>query len=252
MRLTALAAAGLLCLGLSPANADWSIADMNRQIDQTNFVVNTGCSGTLFDLANRYILTASHCVAEQYETIEREVVADDGSIQMEKIRQLKPGSVRQKTFDGPIEISEVTYRTKLIGVDKVRDLAVVQVLADIPNTLASKLSCTDPQRGDAVYIVGNPMGDLYSSVVPGSVASVQRSYRLLTGFPAEDPDEALLQIAGGVVGGNSGGAVYNTHGEIVGVPVAAHRMNEVLGFAVPLSEIRAFLSEKKIALSECQ
>jgi len=60
-----------------------------------------------------------------------------------------------------------------------------------------------------------------------------------------DERQGLMQISGGVVGGNSGGAVYNMNGEFVGVPVLAHRVNEVLGFAVPLPMVRKFLVDNK-------
>lgn len=228
------------CLAVSAHAAAWP--GMNQQIDQTNFVVNTGCSGTLISLKDRYILTANHCVTDQYETIEREKIDDNGVVTKEKIRRLKPGTVKQIFFNGSSEIRETTYRTKLIAVDKDKDLALLQVVSKLPNNTASKIACKDPARGDVVFIVGNPMGSLYSSVVPGMVSSIQREYSTL----ALGDNEPLLQISGGIVGGNSGGAAYNTAGEIIGVPVLGHRTNEVLGFAVPLSSIKDFLKANKL------
>lgn len=222
--------------------AGWS--GMNKQIDQTNFVVNSGCSGTLIDLAGRYVLTANHCVEDQYETVEREKISDDGVVTRERIRKLKPGTVKQIYFNGASEIRETTYRTKLVAVDRNKDLALLQVVAPLPNAEASKLACVDPKRGDSVFVVGNPMGVLYSSVVPGMVSSIQREYGTL-GVGAEDT-EPLLQVSGGIVGGNSGGAVYDTSGSLVGVPVLSHRVNEVLGFAVPLGAIKDFLKTNKL------
>lgn len=227
------------------AHAEWSIAEMNRQIDQTNFMVNQGCSGTLISLDPGLVLTANHCITNQYETIERETVGDDGVVKRDKVRRLKPGTVTQIFFDGASEARRVVYRTKVKALDQGRDLALLQVTAKLPNTRVSKLSCSEPGRGDRVYIVGNPMGVLYSSVVPGMITSVQRDYDLL-GLGDDTGDfgsstEPLLQISGGVVGGNSGGSLYNDAGELIGVPVRASRINEVLGFAVPLGSIKEFL-----------
>lgn len=112
----------IIAIGVSDrAKGDWSRDDMNRQIDQTNFVVNSGCSGTLIDLAQRYILTAKHCVTAQYETIEREKISDEGVVTKEKVRRLKPGTVKQIAFHGSSEVRETTYRTKLIAVDGDKD-----------------------------------------------------------------------------------------------------------------------------------
>jgi S1-C subfamily serine protease len=227
------------------ALAEWAPSAMNNHIDQTNFVVNAGCSGTLIDLGERYILTANHCVLKQYAVVEREVIDKDGVVTTEKVRVLRPGTVKQIAFDGPLAVREVTYRTEVIAVDKDRDLAVLRVLADLPNTTAAKLACTDPVRGEQVYIVGNPTGDLYSSVVSGMVSSIQRTYGTIKFGSAET--QPLMQISGGVVGGNSGGAVYDANGELIGVPVLAHNTAETLAFAVPLYVIKEFLVEKSLA-----
>jgi S1-C subfamily serine protease len=233
-----------MSLAVAAASANWSTADMNRQIDQTNFVVNSGCSGTLIDTENRYILTANHCITAQYETVERERVKEDGTITTEKYRRLKPGNVKQLQFNGPLQVQETTYRTEVVAFDSKRDLAVVKILAPIPNTDAARFACGEPVRGEKVFIVGNPMGNLYSSVVSGMISSIQRTYGLI-GYSSEDK-VPLMQISGGVVGGNSGGAVYDASGQLIGVPVLGHRMNETLAFAVPLHDIKDFLKEKNL------
>lgn len=235
-----------LCALASVAHADgWPTTAMNRTIDQTNFQVNDGCSGTLIDVANRYILTANHCVDDQYETVEREKIDEEGVITKEKVRRLRDGVVSQRTYTGAEMVETAVYKTKLVAVDRKRDLAVVQVKAKLPNTEAAKLSCTSPVRGEQIYTVGNP-SMLYSSVTTGIVSSLQRSYEGIRFGDNEQGAESLMQISGGVVGGNSGGAVYNVRGELVGVPVIANRVNEVIGFAVPLDAIKAFLTDNKL------
>ena len=230
------------------AAQSWGLVEMNRTIEQTNFSVNAGCSGTLISVKDRYILTANHCVAAQYELIDRETIADDGVVKTEKVRRLRDGTVTQLSFQGAESISSVVYKVRLIAVDRNRDLALMQIMGAIPNIQAAQLACTDPMRGEKVYIVGNPMGTLYSSVVDGIVSSTQRSYDSI-GFPRDGADsdkQALLQLSGGIIGGNSGGAAYNVRGEIIGVPVLGNRVNEVIGFAVPLSVVKDFLKDNKI------
>lgn len=229
--------AALIALTLSTPALAWDTAKMNAHIDQTNFMVGDGCSGTLVDKKDRLILTAHHCIDSQYTTVEKEVISDDGTVTKKKVRKTLEGSVSQIAFKDDRPVSETRYATALLAYDVDKDLALLQIKADIPNTTASKISCSPVKRGDPVTIVGNPMGMLYGTVHVGVASSILRSDRTL----GLDGDRALLQVSGGVVGGNSGGSVYNDAGELVGVPVLAHRANEVLGFAVPLPVIRDFL-----------
>lgn len=241
-----LAAALISLLFLVPTAArSWSVEDMNAAIDETNFLVNAGCSGTLIDVKNRYILTAAHCVDAQYETVEREVIDDKGIVKKEKYRKLKPGTVSQFTFDASGQSTRtLSYRVRLKAVESRIDLAVLQVIGELPNKTAAPLAESEPRRGERVYVVGNPAGVLYASVVTGIVSSTQRTNASI-GFDDND-DARLMQVSAGVIGGNSGGAVYNDRGQLIGVPVVASRMNEVLGFAVPLDVIKKFLADNKL------
>lgn len=241
-----LLAAVMALFAASPAIA-WDKDAMNVTIDQTNFLVNAGCSGTLVDTKNQYILTNNHCVADQYETVEREKIDDEGVVKKEKVRRMKPGTVSQFTFTGPGATVTASYRVSVKAVDAKRDLALLQVTGALPNKIAATIACKAPDRGDKVYVVGNPMGVLYSSVTVGVVSSVQRTYESI-GFDdgSANRDNALMQVSAGVVGGNSGGAAYNDQGHMIGVPVLTNRANEVLGFAVPHSEVVGFLTENKV------
>jgi len=228
------------------ARADgWKIADMNRQIDQTNFLVNKGCSGTLIDTNRNYVLTAAHCVTSQYETVEKDKVDKDGKVTKEKIQIVRPGTVSQEYYAGPSIVQTNSYVYKVVDTDKALDLALLKVQTKLPATQAAVLACTDPIRGDTVYAVGNSYAVLYSTVTKGIVSSVERSYRDLQlagslGDLTDNGEHGLVQHSAPIAPGNSGGALYDGSGEFVGVNVRGTAAGG-FSFSVPLSDIKAFL-----------
>jgi serine protease Do len=98
-------------------------------------------------------------------------------------------------------------------------------------------------RGDKVYVVGNPIGILYSSVTDGIVSSMQRNYAEHIDM-GNETNVPTMQVSAGITGGNSGGAVFNDKGQSMGVVIRGYR-NTAASFAVPLGEITKFLTELK-------
>jgi S1-C subfamily serine protease len=235
---------GALILWTVPATAnEWPVADMNRTIDQTNFEVGKGCSGTLISVEHRLILTNHHCIEQAVVVKEREMVdGESGEVRKIKTRKLNDVLVQQHFFDGATTISTSAYVTTILAQDKSVDLAVLQVKGNLPNVMAAPIG-GDVVRGERIYIVGNPLGE-YSSVTTGIVSSVQRDPDL----PWTGGTLKMLQVSGGVVGGNSGGALYNVRGELVGVPAAGYPSAVTIGFAIPASVVKAFLAKHKVAL----
>jgi S1-C subfamily serine protease len=230
--------------------AEWPIDAMNAQIDGANFLVNRGCSGTLIDKTNGYILTANHCIDTQFDVVTKQEIGDDGKVKEVKVRVAQPGTVSQLVFSGPNEVQRTQYVFHIKAADHDHDLALLKVVAKLPEyVVEAKLSCTAPKRGETVYAVGNPFGVLFGTVTKGIVASVARDYRML-GIDDEGDgqsgDNGLMQITAPIEGGNSGGAIYNAIGEQIGVAVRASPVNETVAFAVPLSDLRKFLSENGV------
>lgn len=216
----------------------WDLQDMNKTVDQTNFVVDRGCSGTLVSLTPPRILTNFHCVSSKISVRERDEPQADGTVKKVKREERERVSVDQHHYSGYTKVGTSSYFTKIVAHEKRKDLALLQVLGSIPQhtytpVLPDKRSVT---RGETVYIVGNPNG-LDATVVEGIVSSVSRSFK--PPF-AEGQWLDLIQFSGGVAGGNSGGALYNIRGELVGVPAARFGANH-LGLAIPASTVREFL-----------
>lgn len=220
---------------------------LNQLIDNTNFLINSGCSGTLIDTRENHILTAAHCILSQYETVEREKI-EDGVVKKEKVKVAKPGTVSQIFYKGPLEVQKNSYIFKIIASDRNIDLALLKVETKLPSESAAPIACSGVIRTEPVYAVGNSFGVLYSTVTKGIVSSLSRSYRDLQITDLSEPSDAgengLVQHSATIAPGNSGGALYNEQGELVGVNVRG--MVGGFAFAVPLDDVKKFLANHKL------
>jgi Do/DeqQ family serine protease len=132
---------------------------------------------------------------------------------------------------------------KLIGSDPSTDLALIKVAAeDLPFLTFGN---SDSVRiGEWVLAVGNPF-DLESTVTAGIVSAKGRSIDVLS---AQDKIESFIQTDAAVNPGNSGGALVNTAGELVGINTAILTQSgqyEGYSFAVPANLVRKVIGDLK-------
>lgn len=237
------AAAFAAYVSLVPVAA-WELQDMNRTVDQTNFIVGEGCSGTLIDLEERLVLTAEHCVSRLTVVIEEDEIAPDGTVTKVKKRYRKPLEVSQPTYDaeGNVTGSRV-YRAEIVGTKVSTDLALLKVQGTLSATQASPVLPEGSRllRGSEAWIVGNPYGN-YASVTKGIVSHLKRE---LPGASGLNNDVKFTQVDGGSAPGNSGGAVYDTEGNLIGVLVRGYPSASHLSFAVDIEDIHEFLENPK-------
>ena len=136
-----------------------------------------------------------------------------------------------------------TYIGKLIGTDPSTDLDVVKI--DAKNLASSEFGNSDNLKlGEWVLAVGNPM-NLQSTVTAGIVSAKNRNIDLLTSKynPNENvfPIESFIQTDAAVNSGNSGGALVNTRGELVGINTAIASGNGFYtgySFAIPSNIVK--------------
>jgi S1-C subfamily serine protease len=133
-----------------------------------------------------------------------------------------------------------SYTAKVVGTDKVHDLALLQI--DAPNlqpvTLAdsSQLSV-----GQKVYAIGNPFG-LSGTMTSGIISSI-RSVRGEQGGLIED----AIQTDAAINPGNSGGPLLNSRGDVIGINtmIASNGADQSsgIGFAIPINTAKAVLAD---------
>ena len=135
-----------------------------------------------------------------------------------------------------------TYDAELIGKDPDTDLAVLKIEAD--NLPFLRYGSSDVLRlGEWVLAIGNPY-NLTSTVTAGIVSAKARSINILEGQLAI---ESFIQTDAAVNPGNSGGALVNTSGELVGInsAIASPRSGSFTGysFAIPVSIVQKVVKD---------
>ena len=124
----------------------------------------------------------------------------------------------------------------LVGGDQVSDIALLRINA--PLSQANKLTkakmidtaSNSVKRGDDVFCIGNPTGELPGSVTFGVVSYLNRQERF-----AESGLMTLIQTDAAIYPGSSGGAMFNLYGELVGITNGGNTEHTGINFAIPAS-----------------
>ena len=132
------------------------------------------------------------------------------------------------------------YAAKVVGTDRVHDLALLQI--DAPNLEPVTLADSSQLNvGQKVYAIGNPFG-LSGTMTRGIISSI-RSIRGSEGAPIED----AIQTDAAINPGNSGGPLLNSHGEVIGINtmIASNGADQSsgIGFAIPINTAKAVLAD---------
>ena len=131
---------------------------------------------------------------------------------------------------------------KLVGYDESNDIAVLKV--DAQNLRPVTLGNSDNMNvGDTVLAIGNPLGELTFTLTSGIVSALGRQVTTSTGVTM-----TLIQTDCAINSGNSGGALFNLYGELIGITNAKYSSNssseasiDNIGFAIPVNQIRGIV-----------
>ncbi|MCR5834107.1 MAG: trypsin-like peptidase domain-containing protein [Selenomonadaceae bacterium] len=164
-------------------------------------------SGVIFK-SDGYIITNNHVIANAKEII---VSLSDGN----------------------------TVNGTLIGTDEMSDIAVVKI--DEKNLPTAELGDSDTVVvGEPAIAIGNPMGlEFQGSVTVGVISALNRTLDL------NDRRVKLFQTDAAISPGNSGGALVNADGQVIGINSAKLAVNGVegMGFAIPINTVKSIVDE---------
>ena len=137
-----------------------------------------------------------------------------------------------------------TYDAKVIGYDASNDIAVIKI--DAENLAPVTLGDSDTLRvGESVYAIGNPLGELTFSLTGGIVSALSRNVQTEAGTSM-----SLIQTDCAINSGNSGGALFNTRGEVIGITNAKYSSSGMgseaeidnIGFAIPINSVKRIVT----------
>ena len=210
----AASADGLTASQVYAQNVDSVVAISTSIVSQTPFGTSEGASsGSGFILsADGYVVTNHHVIADASKI---SVVIHDGT----------------------------EYPATLIGSDSTNDLAVLKVEAE--NLPAATLgSSNDLIIGDMVVAIGNPLGELTSTMTVGYVSGKNRE------VATDNTIIEMIQTDAAINPGNSGGPLFNMKGEVIGITTAKYSGTttsgasiEGIGFAIPIDDVLTIISD---------
>jgi len=129
------------------------------------------------------------------------------------------------------------YDATLIGYDQSNDIAVLKVDAqELPPVILG--DSDNLNVGDGVVAIGNPLGELTFSLTAGAISATDRQITMSTGATMN-----LMQTDCAINSGNSGGALFNLYGEVIGITNAKYSSSggasiDNIGFAIPINRVR--------------
>ena len=152
--------------------------------------------------------------------------------------------------EGAQKLTVITYDGKeheaqLVGYDAANDVSLMKIDAEnLPYVTLG--SSDDLVVGDQVFAIGNPLGELTSTLTVGYVSAKERMVTTEVG------SISMIQTDAAINSGNSGGPLFNTKGEVVGITTAKYSGTsgsgasiEGIGFAIPIDDVNGIISDLK-------
>ena len=192
---------------------------MNSTVGITTSVTTNywGFQTTSAASGSGFILTGDGYVLTNYHVIE------------------SSNSISVTLYDGK------SYDAVLIGYDESSDIAVLKI--DAEGLTPVVLGDSDNLNvGDSVVAIGNPLGELTFSLTSGAVSALNREITLSNSVTMN-----LIQTDCAINSGNSGGALFNLYGEVIGITNAKYSGSgsgasiDNIGFAIPINHVRGIV-----------
>ena len=136
------------------------------------------------------------------------------------------------------------YAAKIVGSDSTNDVAVLKIEEDVTLQAVTIGSSDALSVGDQVVAIGNPLGELTSTLTVGYVSAKERD------VTTDGTTINMIQTDAAINSGNSGGPLFNSQGEVVGITTAKYSGSsssgatiEGIGFAIPIDDVMPLVDD---------
>ena len=222
----------------TPTQVDTASVDTSKELTTAEIYAKyvNSCVGITVDIVSTNVFGQTVTGAAAGSGF---VITEDGYI-LTNYHVIDGANSIKVTFDNGKE-----YTATYVGGEEKNDIAVIKVDATgLTPVVIGKSS--DMLVGEQVTTIGNPLGELTFSESTGIISALDRSIPMSDGRPMN-----MTHTACAINSGNSGGPLFNSHGEVIGIVSAKYSSGsnsssasvEGLGFAIPMDDVASMVSD---------
>ena len=220
----------------STERVEMALVNAVEKVERTSVAIQTDSgsgSGVILDVLDTgnvvYIVTCHHVISGMGNVT---VKLPDENCSYDNQDYIFSGTIGSEIYDTAVT---------LVGGDDVSDIAVLKINLN-KNAISGKKLALDKvqkavlpseeyelKKGESIFAIGNPTGQLPGSVADGIVSYVNRMITV-GGVGYMD----VMQISVATNPGNSGGGLYNLYGELIGITNAGNTSYDEINFAIPV------------------
>ena len=222
----------------TPTQVDTASVDTSKELTTAEIYAKyvNSCVGITVDIVSTNVFGQTVTGAAAGSGF---VITEDGYI-LTNYHVIDVANSIKVTFDNGKE-----YTATYVGGEEKNDIAVIKVDATgLTPVVIGKSS--DMLVGEQVTTIGNPLGELTFSESTGIISALDRSITMSDGRQMN-----MIQTDCAINSGNSGGPLFNSHGEVIGIVSAKYSSGsnsssasvEGLGFAIPMDDVANMVSD---------
>lgn len=223
----------------TPTQVDTTAVDTSQELSTAEIYAKyvNSCVGITVDIVSTNIFGQTVTGAAAGSGF---VITEDGYI-LTNYHVIDGASSIKVTF-----VDGTEYDATYIGGEEANDIAVIKINATglTPVVIGSS---SDMLVGEEVTTIGNPLGELTFSQTSGIISALNRTVTMSDGRQMN-----MIQTDCAINSGNSGGPLFNNHGEVIGIVSAKYSSAsssssstsvEGLGFAIPMDDVADMVSQ---------